>query len=79
LFDIYLDYVQIVLVFIEIMMLNLILQIAKPLFKRKSRTGSKSEAEALLTGGSFYFLLDAAAPDAEAEAEALKISALPHH
>jgi hypothetical protein len=70
------------------MMLNIISQIAKLLFKTKSRTGSSSRSGS--DSGSAYFLPEvpeaeapeAEAPEAEApgvEAEALKISALPHH
>jgi hypothetical protein len=66
------------------MMLNIILQIAQPLFKRKRKTGGRSRSGSAT--GSAYFLLEAEAPEeealrveAEAEAEALEILALPHH
>jgi hypothetical protein len=44
LFDIYLNYVQILLLFFQIMISTIILQIAYPLFKSKSRTGSRSRS-----------------------------------
>jgi hypothetical protein len=50
------------------MLLNIILQIAKPIYKEKSGTGSRSGS------GSAYFLLEAEAPEAvRVESEALEI------
>jgi hypothetical protein len=66
--------------FLIIMMLNIILQIANPLFKRKSRTGSRSGSGSAIK--SVYFLLEAVEAEAfrsEAKAEALEIVALLHH
>jgi hypothetical protein len=79
LFDIYLNYVLIIL-FFYIMMSNIILQIGQPLFKSKSRTTTRSQSGSGSTTRSAYFLLEAEAPETEAEAlrveaevEALKI------
>jgi hypothetical protein len=76
------------------MMLVIILQTVKPLYKNKERTGSRSgsgsafeSGSAFRSGsafGSAYFFLEAEAVEAETEAlrveaEALKIILLPHH
>jgi hypothetical protein len=66
LFDIYLNYVQIILVFLND---DVNYYITNLTTKTKSRTGSRSGSGSATR--SAYFLLEAEAP--EAEAEALKI------
>jgi hypothetical protein len=60
--------------FFKIKTSNIIIQIAEPPFKSKSRTESRSGSGSAT--GSAYFLLEAEAPEAEAlrvEAEVLEI------